>query len=250
MSTVLVTGGSGTLGSHLVRGLRQVGHEVRVISRRPGVGTHRVDLSSGEGVEAAVQGAQMIIHAASDTRRLGRSDVEQTRNLIEAAMGGVEHFVYVSIVGIDAIPFRYYRQKLRCEHLVLSSGIPVTVLRATQFHELLATAFEVLEKLPLAPLPAEFQFQSVAALEVAKRLVEIVQGPPLLRADDVGGPEVLAVAQIARAWRETRGRPSRFLPVRLPGKVARAFREGLNTCPEHAYGRQTWISFLADASRR
>lgn len=245
MSTVLVTGGSGTLGSYLVRRLREAHNEVRVLSRRSGVGTHRGDLSSGEGVRAAVRGTQIIVHAASDTRRLGWSDVDQTRHLLEAVAGSVDHLVYVSIVGIDAIPFRYYRQKLRCEELVLGSGIPATVLRATQFHELLAIVFGSLQRLPLAPLPAEFRFQTVAASEVANRLVEIVGQRPLARAGDIGGPQVMDMAQMARSWREKRGRPRRFLELRVPGKVARAFREGLNTCPEHPYGEQTWEAFLS-----
>src|SRR5579862_5027419 len=98
MANVLVTGGTGTLGSHLVNELRGRGHDVRVLSRRAGVGTHTGNLNSGEGVEAAVRGAQWVIHAASETRRLGLHDLAQTRHLLEACRSEVEHLLYVSIV--------------------------------------------------------------------------------------------------------------------------------------------------------
>lgn len=243
MATVLVTGGSGTLGRHLVGVLRQHGHDVRVLSRRVGVGTHQGNLVSGDGVHAAVQGARWVVHAAT-----GRRDVDQTRHLLEASKEEVEHLVYVSIVGIDAIPFWYYRQKLRCEGLVEASGTPFTILRATQFHELLARGLRALAKLPVAPLPAQFRFQPVAAKEVAGRLAEVVELPPISRADDFGGPEVLELGEIARLWQERKGRPKHFARVTLPGRVAGGFREGRNTCPDHRHGKQTWQDFLAEPS--
>lgn len=244
MATVLVTGGSGTLGSAVVGHLRGRGHEVRVLSRRPGTGTHTGDLTTGAGVAEAITGAQWVVHAASDTRRFGRADVAQTGNLLDAAKGRVEHLVYVSIVGIDQIPYAYYRRKLECEELIAASGAPYTTVRATQFHELLAMAFSALQKLPAAPLPSGFRFQTVAAAEAALRLVEVVEQPPAGRAADFGGPEVLDVEAMARSWQAARGRPRRFFGLPVPGKVGRGFREGRNTCPEHKDGQQTWEQFL------
>lgn len=243
MATVLVTGGSGTLGSHVVAHLRTRGHEARVLSRRAGTGDYVGDLTTGAGVEEACNGADWVVHAASDTRRLGRKDLEQTRHLLEAA-SGVGHLVYISIVGIDRIPYAYYRRKLQCEELISSSGVPHTILRATQFHELLAMALNAFRKLPVAPLPSGFVFQPVAAVEAALRLAELVEQPPAGRVDDFGGPDVLEVAGIARTWRAAKGRPSRFVRVPVPGKVGRAFREGHNTCPDHRDGRETWEQFL------
>lgn len=245
MATVLITGGSGTLGSHVAAGLRDRGHEVRVLSRRPGAGTHQGDLATGAGIAAAVDGAQWVVHAASDTRRLGRRDVEQTRHLLDASRGHVEHLVYISIVGIDRIPYAYYRRKLQCEELIAASEVPSTILRAAQFHELLAMALHALGKLPVAPLPAGFRFQPVAAGEAAARLVDLVEQPPSGRAEDFGGPEVLEVSEIARTWRGAKGRPRRFVGIPVPGKVGRGFRDGFNTCPDHRDGRQTWEQFLA-----
>jgi uncharacterized protein YbjT (DUF2867 family) len=243
LSVVLVTGGSGTLGPHLVGPLRERGHDVRVLSRRPGAGTHRGDLTTGDGVTQAAAGAELVLHAATDTRRRGRTDLEQTRTILEASRDA-RHLLYVSIVGIDAIPFGYYRRKLACEREIAASRVPHTILRATQLHELLALALRAAGRPPVAPLPFEWRFQSVAASEAGRRAVELLEGVPLGRAPDYGGPEVLTVREIVDAWRARNGRPRRVVNLRLPGKVARAFRDGRNTCPDHRDGRITWSEFV------
>lgn len=247
MSVVLVTGGTGTLGRLIVPSLAARGHQVRVLSRRPGAGTHVGDLATGSGLGEAADGAELIVHAASD-RRLGRSDPEQTRRLLAAAPG-CRHLLYVSIVGVDKIPFGYYRVKLACEELVAASRVPSTTLRATQFHELLDAALRAVSRLPVAALPLDFRFQSVAASEVAARVTELVEAEPLGRAPDFGGPQVLSGWQIAAIWREQHGRPRAVLSLRLPGRTYRAFAAGANTCPDHADGRQTWAEFVRAAPR-
>ncbi|MGH3393395.1 MAG: SDR family oxidoreductase, partial [Streptosporangiaceae bacterium] len=246
MSIVLVTGGSGTLGQHLVPILAERGHEVRVLSRRPGAGTHVGDLATGEGVATAADGAELVVHAASDPR-MGRSDPAQTASLLSAvgAAGSCRHLVYLSIVGVDAIPFRYYRTKLDCERLIEASPVPSTTLRATQFHELLARALRALGRGPVSLLPLDLVFQTVAAAEVAARTADVLEDEPLRRAPDFGGPEVLTGWQLAGAWRAVHGRPRRVLSIKLPGRGYRAFADGLATCPEHADGQQTWAQFAA-----
>lgn len=244
MGTVLVTGGTGALGRLVVARLRARGEDVRVLSRRPGPGIHAGDLSTGAGVAEAARGAPVIVHAASDTQRFGRADAEQTRRLLDAA-GDASHLLYVSIVGIDRIPFRYYRRKLACEGLIASSGVPYTVLRATQFHELIGSLLRAVERLPLAPLPLDFRFQTIAAVDVADRVTGMIGEAPTGGIVDVGGPEVLTLGQMAGTWRATRDRPRRVVRLPLPGRVARAFREGRNTCPDQVGGTQTWPEFVA-----
>ncbi|MFE7743622.1 SDR family oxidoreductase [Nocardia sp. NPDC057455] len=244
MTKILVTGGTGALGRLVVDRLRESGHDVRVLSRRPGAGTHVGDLRTGTGVAEAAADTDVIVHAASDFRRAGGSDLAQTENLLRQARE-VRHLLYVSIVGIDRIPFRYYRNKLACERAVIDSGVPHTILRATQFHELIAAVLQTVEKWPVAPLPPDFRFQPVAAADVARRLAALAEGQPLGRAPDFGGPEVRTMAQLAQVWQAARQRPRRIVPLPVPGRIGSAFRAGLNTCPDHPDGTQTWAQFVA-----
>ena len=249
---ILVTGGTGVFGRKAVALLLAGGHEVRVFTRRtapilpPRAIPFRGDLSRGEGVGTAVEGAEAILHAASNTGPgLGRGDVEGTRHLLEAAKGaGVRHLLYVSIVGIDRIPLSYYRRKLACERRIAESGIPYTILRATQFHELLAGGLRKVERWPLAPLPLSWKFQPVAAEEVASRAVDLLERAVPGRAPDFGGPEVLTLREMVAVWRSVRGRGPRAMPLPMFGTVAKGFREGGNTCPERADGRRTWAEFV------
>lgn len=213
-----------------------------MLSRRPGAGTHQGDLATGEGLESALAGAELVIHAASDAP-LGRADPAQTTRLL-AASGRVRHLLYISIVGIDAIPYGYYARKLACEQAIAASGVPYTILRATQFHELLERGLQAVSRLPLAPLPLDWRVQPVAAAEVGERLAGVIEGAPLGRAEDFGGPEVLTLRQVMDGWRRHRrgGRLVVNLPV--PGRMSRALRDGLNTVPAHADGTQTWEQFL------
>jgi uncharacterized protein YbjT (DUF2867 family) len=244
MSTVLLTGGTGALGRHIAARLRERGDEVRVLSRRSGAGTHVGDLNTGAGVADAARGAELIVHAASATFTFGRADPDQTANLLSCA-SGVRHLLYVSIVGIDSIPYPYYKRKLESERRIAASGIPYTILRATQFHELIGWLMRSAERLPLAPLPLDFSFQTIAAEEVATRSAELIHAHPRQELVDVGGPEVLTLGQMAELWRTERGRPRRLMRLPTAGRIARAFREGRNTCPQHAEGTQTWAQYVA-----
>jgi uncharacterized protein YbjT (DUF2867 family) len=236
VSAVLVTGGTGRLGTHAGRLLRARGHQVRVLSRRTGG-----DLRRNLGVREAAAGAELVLHAATDTHyRFGAGDPQQTRNLL-AACAHVRHLLYISIVGVDQIPLRYYKHKLECERLVGESGLPYTILRATQFHELVDGLFTRLARWPLAPLPPRAKVQSVAAEEVARRCVDLLEAGPLGRAPDFGGPEIHTARELLDLWP---GR-LRVLPLPIVGRLLHAYAEGRNTTPEHADGRLTWAQYLA-----
>jgi uncharacterized protein YbjT (DUF2867 family) len=242
VSAVLVTGGTGVLGSKLVPLLTARGHDVRVLSRREGPGVSAADLATGSGLAEAASGVELVVHAASD-RRFGRTDPEQTRRLL-AAVPDCAHLVYLSIVGVDGIPFGYYRRKLACEELIGVAPVPSTILRATQFHELLDLVLSAAGRSPIAALPLSWRFQPVAAVEVATRVAELIETEPLGRAPDFGGPEVLRVDEILAAWRNRHRTPRVVVGLRWPGQVYRGFAEGRNTCPTHADGRQTWSEFV------
>jgi uncharacterized protein YbjT (DUF2867 family) len=235
---ILLTGGTGGLGRELVRAAEAAGHTVRIASRgaRP-AGTPagrewaRMDLGTGAGVPEALAGADAVIHAASDPRRHAEVDVQGTRRLAEAARAaGTPHLVYVSIVGIDDIPFAYYRSKLAAERMVAESGVPHSILRATQFHAFVETMIAGFARVPLVlPLPSAFRFQPVDTGEAADRYVRAAEAGPGGRLTDFGGPEVLTLGEMARAWMTARGIRKPVVPLPLPGGLAAAFREGRNT---------------------
>ncbi|MBO0684012.1 MAG: SDR family oxidoreductase [Candidatus Dormibacteraeota bacterium] len=249
MGPILVTGGTATLGRPLVRQLRDAGHEVRVFSRRSRpegeVGWAAGDLVTGRGVDEAVAGVEAIVHCASDPKR-PRDDREAGRNLIAAAASaGSSHLVYISIVGVDRIPFGYYKAKWEVERLVEGSGLPWTILRATQFHDLVLSLLESVARLPVMPLPAATSVQPVEAAEVAAHLAVLAGGGAQGRVPEMGGPEVRDVGDLARAYLRARGRRRPLLRVPIPGSMAAALRRGALLAPDHATGRRTWEEFLA-----
>jgi uncharacterized protein YbjT (DUF2867 family) len=242
VSTVLVTGGSGVLGRHVVTLLRARGDEVRVLSRRAGTGTHVGDLARGTGLAEALHGVDRVVHAATDSP-LGRADLRQTENLLAAARD-VAHLLYVSIVGIDRVAYGYYAHKLACEEAIQAGSTPYTILRATQFHQLLEQWLRAAGRLPVVPLPLDWRVQPVAAAEVAERVVDVVAGDPVGRADDFAGPEVLDLARVVEVWRARYHRPRSVVGIRIPGQLSRAVRRGDITAPARANGRQTWEQYV------
>ena len=246
---ILVTVGTWVLGSRVVERLRSAGNEPRVMSRSGKPGTVRGDLLTGEGLDAAVRGVETVIHCASSPLRKTRQvDVDGTERLLEAAArSGVSHVVFISIVGIDRVPsYPYYRVKLEAERVVEDSPVPHTILRATQFYDLVLTAIRALERLPVMPVPKGFLGQPVDAGEVAGRLVELAAADPAGRARDVGGPEVRTLEDAVRSYLAVAGSGRRIFPFPFPGKTARAFRDGALTCPEDAYGKIRWEEFLRE----
>lgn len=242
MTTILVTGGTGTLGRLVAERLRADGHEVRVLSRH--TQPYAVDLrEGGAALDAAVEGVDTVVHCA--TTQTG-GDEKAAARLIEAARrAGVGHLVYISIVGVDDVPFPYYRAKLAVERQVEGSGLGWTILRATQFHDLLVRLFQGLSRSPVVPLPAGVPDQPIEVAEVADRLAELAAGPPAGRVDDMGGPEVRTFDSLARAYLKATGRRRAVVGVPLWGKAYRAFRTGGHLTPERAVGKGTFEEHLA-----
>ncbi|NXY97660.1 NAD(P)H-binding protein [Streptomyces sp. BR123] len=245
MSTILVTGGTGTLGTLVVARLRAAGHDVRALSRHSR--EHPVDLMDGRGLDAAMAGAEVVVHCASNPR--GGDDVA-AGHLIDAARraGTVTNVVYISIVGVDVVPLRYYEVKHRVERMLLESGLGVTVLRTTQFHDLVAMVTETAAKVPVVPvpLPKGVRVQPVSVAEVADRLAELAVPAPAGRVPDMGGPEVYTLVELGRAYLEATGRKRRVFGLPLAGKAYAGFVRGGNLAPQHAVGKVTFAEFLAE----
>jgi len=238
---VLVAGGTGTVGRHVVDHLVTEGADVRVLSRGRRSGRRDVEhmtgnVRSGDGLDAAVAGVDTVVACVDPVEHL----------VAAAARAGSPHLVYISIVGVDRIPFFYYRRKLADERLIAASGLPWTMLRATQFHDLIAVIMRLLSKPPVMALPAGTSFQPVDVREVGQRLARLALDEPAGRAPDFAGPQVRAVGDLARSYLSMTGKRRLILPVWLPGRVFRAIRAGENMAPQHAAGSITFEEYLAE----
>ena len=256
--TILVTGGTGTLGRLVVARLREADRQVRVLGRTaPATGIDGVefaaaDLESGEGVEAAMAGIEVVVHCAGS----GTGDEGKARRLVEAAkLAGVRHIVYISVVGADRMPvvsatdrrmFGYFAEKAGAERVIAESGIPWTSLRATQFHDLVFMVAEQMAKLPVVLLPRRMRVQPVDAGEVADRLVELALGAPAGLVPDLAGPRIYDAAEVMRGYLRATGRRRPIVRIGLPGGAARAMLGGANLSPDRAVGERTWEEFLAE----
>jgi uncharacterized protein YbjT (DUF2867 family) len=233
---ILVTGASGILGSRVESRLSENGHQVRV---------DRVELSTGQGLEAAVDGVESIVHCASSPRDHQVVDVEGTGRLLEAAQAsGSPHLVYPGIVGSDLIPYRYYESKVAAEEQIMACGLPYTIQRATQFHQLIRWKVLARARKPVVVVPRDTRFQPVDPNEVAARLVEAVEQGPLGRAPDMGGPHAFQAIDLARSVLAAAGLRRPVFAVNYPGIVWAAFRAGANLTPNRS-GGQTWNEFIA-----
>lgn len=221
MTTILVTGATGTLGRQVAERLRTEGADVRGVSRRSP--SHAVDLRDGKGLEAAVEGADVIVHCATTPRG---GDDRAAGFLINAAKrAGTPHLVHISIVGVDRLPLGYYTVKHRVERMIEDSGLDATILRTTQFHDLALRILSGAARLPVLPVPAGVSLQPVDSGEVAGRLTALALAGPAGRVPDLGGPEVRTLTDLAGAYLRaqaaggagpTGGPGVRGLPARRP----------------------------------
>lgn len=254
MTRTLVTGATGTLGTALRSKLADAGHTVRATSRSPPAKTTgevewlTLDLTEGGAIESALADVDIVIHAATAPRGDTQAvDVDATKHLLQAAEdAGIQHFVYPSIVGIDDIPFPYYRYKRTAETAVEESAVPTTIVRATQFHSFVSELFESVSKLPVWPLPTKMRVQPVAVREVADSIVDRATLAASGRTDPIGGPKVHSVDELARIYRDILGLRRPILRFPIPGGTTAAFRAGRATCPDHAVGTVTWKEWLAE----
>jgi uncharacterized protein YbjT (DUF2867 family) len=248
--TVLVTGASGTLGSAVVPRLIKEGYPVRPTSRTARDGWVAADLRTGAGVADAVRGVDVIVHLASSPGRPQQTDVAGTRRLVEAGRAaGVRHLLFVSIAGIDRVPYRYYQAKLDTEAVIRQSGLPFTILRATQFHPFAERLLALLGRLGPVIVDPQWRLQPVAVEDVADRIAGLLAAALTGAAGqtwEFGGPEVLNGRECAQTWLTARGSRRRIWAVRLPGRMSAAIRAGGMVALAAETGTRTWRDYLAE----
>ncbi|KGN32258.1 hypothetical protein N802_18010 [Knoellia sinensis KCTC 19936] len=248
---IVVTGGSGDLGGRVVRVLRARGHEAVSASRRSGV-----DLSTGAGLEAVLDGADAVVHAAGSYVKPQSVDVAGARRIGESLsrLGSAAHVVSISIVGADLTHYPLYRAKVDSETALEVAGVPATIVRATQFHPVAALVGGAPRVGPVAFRLGDMRIQPVDIDWVAERLADHVTGPTpsgFTRATDLAGPTAYDLSTISALIAAHDGRkPPRMVRVPPIGGVMRGFSEGNNLPrPDVETGGKTFEEWL-DAQPR
>lgn len=260
---ILVTGGTGHLGRATVPRLMQEGHQVRILARRPGnhpdVEWITGDLATGEGLPEAVADVQAIVHAAthSPAARRGRFllrdflaspadvDINGTTALLAAAeQAGIEHFVHVSIVGLEHLNrMPYARRKLQAEQLVKDSSVRWSIVRATGFYWLLERMFDNMSRQRLLALPAHVRMAPVDSDEFARFVASCVTDARRGERQDFAGPQTLAMIELLGQYLAARGIERRIRRAPMPRKLQAAMTAG-NTSAEARRGETTWVQWL------
>ena len=240
---IAVVGGAGTLGRQVTAELNRRGHEVRVLRRRSP--QFPVDLTSGQGLDGALAGCDAVVDASNTQRQARQVMVEGSARLLAAEQqAGVGHHVCISIVGCDQVPMGYYRVKVDQERVVTQGPVPWTIVRATQFHDLVGGLFAAAARYRVLPAPA-MPLQPVAAADVARVLADTAEADPRGSRISVAGPQVSSVRELARTWLAATGRSAALLPVPLPGRLGRALRAGaLTTTDPDVTGAITFGGWL------
>jgi uncharacterized protein YbjT (DUF2867 family) len=225
---IAVAGGTGVVGKFVVQAATDAGHDVVSLSRRTGV-----DVRRGDGLSDALRRVEVIV----DTTNPGTTNrdrataffTEVAHNLQTAGAGeGAAHLVVLSIVGLERVPgYGYYEAKVAHERATLAGPLPVTIVRATQFHEFPAQILNWTQHGPLAPMP-RMRIQPVAARSVGRVLLEAAVAQPAEwgAGIEVAGPEKADLVSLARAIIRRRAERAWVIPFSLPGRAGRAMRAG------------------------
>jgi uncharacterized protein YbjT (DUF2867 family) len=215
---IAVAGGTGLVGRYVVEAAGQRGHEVVVVSR-----SHGVDVLTGQGLEAALDGVDAII----DVTNAGTTDEDAaTKFFTEVASQlhmvgakcGVKQVVTLSIAGIDGVKEGYFAAKLRHEEAALAGLLPATIIRATQFHEFVAQVLGWTRQGTVARVPVT-RVQTVAARTAGSVLIEAVGKAPAGLAGELAGPEQANLDDLVRAFVGRRGLDVTVLPDDSPAAM-------------------------------
>jgi uncharacterized protein YbjT (DUF2867 family) len=197
---IVVVGGSGLIGTKLVKSLRQRGHDVVAASRSTGVNT-----LTGEGLAEAIAGAAVVVDVGNSPSFEDKAVLEffekTGRNLLAAeAASGVGHHVALSVVGTERLlASGYFRAKMVQENLIKASPVPYSIVRATQFFEFVgAIAQEATDGETVRLSPA--LIQPIVSDDVAAALVQVVLEPPLNGTIELAGPEPIRLDELVRRF--------------------------------------------------
>ncbi len=257
---VLVVGGTGTAGRAVVRELLRRGHVVRVLSRHadgvePGARHTPADLTTGDGLAAAVDGVDAVVDVSNIPTLKGdlarEFFVGATRRLVAAeAAAGVRRHVLLSIVGIDRMPTGYYKAKLAQEQALAEAaggaGVAWGVLRATQFHDFAGIMLKQARRGPVVVVPA-LTVRPVDTDDVAAALADAVEADTSGHLPVLAGPRTVQLTDMVRSLLRRRGERALVVPLPVPGRS-----QALVPAPGETarYGRATFEAWLAGQGRQ
>ena len=252
MERVLVTGGSGTLGREVVSRLLSHHYETCILTSKENTvmpGNSRIfvgDLGKNTGLKEALNNIDVVIHCASNPKKSLEVDVEGTRNLINAIdKNKTRHIIYISIVGVDKSNYPYYKTKVAVENMIKEGSIPYTILRTTQFHNLVLNIISGLETIDgIINVPQGMKFQSIDVGEVASYLLELVKENGCGLLPDRSGPEILSIGGMVKSYLEISGQNNSFKLCEIKNERNDMFSSGINLCPSNKYGKISWSQFL------
>ncbi|MCL1870651.1 MAG: NAD-dependent epimerase/dehydratase family protein [Promicromonosporaceae bacterium] len=243
---IAVAGGTGTVGRPTAAAAAAAGHDVVLLTRSAGV-----DLTTGSGLAAALEGVDAVIDLSNDMKAQSAKAstaffTAVTRNLLAAERAtGVGHHVAISIVGAATVDGGYYAGKAAQERLLQAQPDGWSILRATQFHELVAPLLKQGRFGPLQVVPRAVA-QPVAAAEAAPVLVAAAEAGPSGLLPELAGPRPESLATLARHYLAAHHDHARVVEVPFPGRFGRGARDGtLLPGPGATLGRQTFDEWLA-----
>ena len=253
---ILVTGGTGFVGGHLIRRLRLEGLPVRALARYPeraqplkdlGVEVVPGDISEKVSLEKAAAGVERVVHLVGIIQEtpgvtFRGIHVEGTRHIIEAARkAGVRHFFHQSALGTrPGAKSEYHRTKWEAEELVRQSGIPHTILRPSLIYgsgdKFTIRLSEMLRRAPVMPVigSGKSRVQPIYIDDVVSCMVKVVTGDAFLNEIyEIGGPDKLTYKEMTTAIAETMGlkRPAVHVPLFFMKPIARALETVLSNPP-------------------
>jgi uncharacterized protein YbjT (DUF2867 family) len=256
---ILISGGTGSLGSAVVAVLKNTENRVRVLSRKSVVADTdssvewaQGDIATGAGLAEALTDVDIVVNCTGNAQDVYETDVLGVKRLAEMSkVSGVKHFFHISIVGIEHIDLNYYRHKISAENAIIESCVPYSIQRVTQFHTLLDFILSKMQVTPQGyelPLAPDAQFQVIDTPDVAQYILPLLLAEPAGKLPDVGGLAILSVEELARIYLHEQGisNPT-FIDAEksyFPPATVEGFRQGRNTAPYNRYGTITWADYV------
>ncbi|QPZ37649.1 SDR family oxidoreductase [Paramicrobacterium chengjingii] len=262
MSSILIVGGTGLVGSAVAVAALARGHAVRSVSREvptpdaanfvPDVDyrvcnlyhSHQTELDEHlHGIDVVIDCLNGVSHVAQAVFRVGAVQITDA-----AAHVGVTRIVVVSDVGCDQSDFAYYEAKTDQEGVYLDSAVGTTVVRFTVVFEQMLQIIEKASRFRVMPTSGRAQLQPIDVADVAEVIVDAVSDTGADKITSYGGPEIASVRSLSRQWLAHTGRRALLVPVPLVTAIGRYLRSGANIVPDSRRGSTTWQDWLNKSS--